>query len=80
MSRKSSRGPRWQRLKRRLLDQRGWRCEKCKLPGPLELHHVVAVEAGGTDEESNLVIRCPSCHLDEHVDPARLAWRRWIAR
>jgi 5-methylcytosine-specific restriction endonuclease McrA len=32
------------------------------LDGKLEVHHVVEVEDGGTDDEDNLVAACKPCH------------------
>ena len=32
------------------------------------LHHVLPVEKGGTDDPTNLVVVCPSCHKRRHLD------------
>lgn len=49
------------------------RCELClrarfELPPPaqLETHHVIQVEAGGTDEPGNLRVYCTPCHRLVH--------------
>ena len=73
----------YQRMRRRILDARGWRCEACGVAGRLELHHVTAVEDGGTDDPGNLRILCRPCHFDEHgrgPGPDRRGWRAEIAR
>ena len=76
MSRASSRGRRWRRIRRRVLDRDGWRCRSCGKAGRLEVHHVVPVEQGGTDAPINLQVLCVSCHLSTHSrpDPQRDAW------
>ena len=74
-------------MRRRVLDEAGWRCAKCGRAGPLELHHVTAVEDGGTDHPDNLIPLCAGCHLAAHnrkpgggLAAARRAWRAEIAR
>ena len=52
----------YRRLRRRILDERGWRCEDCGRAGRLELHHVIAVEDGGDDSPDNLKVLCRPCH------------------
>jgi len=32
-----------------------------------ETHHIVYRSAGGSDDESNLVLLCAQCHADEHA-------------
>lgn len=47
-------------------------CERCYAQGrmtPLdEVHHIVPVREGGTDEESNLMSLCRSCHNLIHAE------------
>jgi len=38
------------------------RCELCQVSGPLELHHIVPIVAGGRDVHRNWIAICPSCH------------------
>lgn len=55
-----------QTLKKRLIDERGERCEYCKLTIwndfriPLELHHVDGDRSN--NDLNNLIILCPNCH------------------
>ena len=54
---------------RRHVFQRDAGC--CQTPGcrstlGLEIHHIVAREAGGTHDPSNLTLRCDSCHRAHH--------------
>ena len=70
-------------LRRRILDERGWRCEDCGRAGRLELHHVVSVEDGGDDSPDNLRALCRPCHFatdGRRPGPDRRAWRAEIAR
>lgn len=47
-------------------------CERCFAQGrmtPLdEVHHIVPVREGGTNEESNLMSLCRSCHNQIHAE------------
>jgi len=77
-------------MRGRLLKSRGPFCEICGYPrnlklnikgniGPcLDLHHIVAVQDGGTFDEENLIILCEKCHAESHgkikknyIDPYR---------
>ena len=52
------------RRKQQLLTQRGIQCEACgfSCECALEVHHIVRVSAGGTDDGENLVLLCANCH------------------
>jgi 5-methylcytosine-specific restriction protein A len=50
-------------------------CEKCIKPAPfirkdgspyLEVHHLVKLSDGGTDDLSNTIALCPNCHREMH--------------
>jgi len=67
MSKQSSRGKRWQALRKAVLDRDGWTCTACGAwlaedhPDPhhdATVDHVIAKAAGGRDELSNLVAMC----------------------
>ena len=73
----------YQRMRRRILNARGWRCEDCGRAGRLELHHVIAVEDGGDDSPDNLRALCRPCHFatdGRRPGPDRREWRAEIAR
>lgn len=77
---------RWSRFRRRLLDERGWRCEACGRAGRLELHHVEGVQDGGAVfDPSNVRILCRTCHANVHrgekpaKTPGRDEWRAFAA-
>lgn len=54
----------WDRLRRDALNAAGYRCERCKRPGRLEVHH----KEKETDVPESLEVLCIECHLLEHGD------------
>jgi hypothetical protein len=46
----------------RLMRQRGARCERCRRPPPLELHHLDGNPAN--DADHNLILLCSTCHIE----------------
>lgn len=58
-------GGRWQRWRALFLRAHPL-CAECQRAGRVrpatDVHHVVAKRAGGSDEESNLMALCHSCH------------------
>lgn len=63
-----------------VLDRARHRCERCKAPRPLQLHHRKLRSAGGDDEASNLAAVCAQCHDHIHRNPAESAREGWIIR
>ena len=64
--------------RRKLIQARGARCERCGIPGTerqLEVHHRLGVFRGGDDSEQNLEVLCFACH--HHVQPCAAACGRW---
>lgn len=66
-SKRTLRGRRLQRIRQRIFEQAGYRCAGCKRITPdLELDHIIPLEQGGKDEESNYQPLCAdgreSCH------------------
>ena len=60
--------PRWQRVRREVLERAGWRCEGCgKLAGRFEIHHATPIHKGGAAfDPGNLEALCLGCHADRH--------------
>lgn len=55
------------RVKRRLLQERGHRCQHCgRHVKRLHAHHIMHIAHGGTNDPSNLVLLCRDCHSFEH--------------
>jgi len=50
-----------------LLTNTGRRCCICGQLHHVQLHHIVAVEKGGTDEIDNAIPLCPNCHNEVHT-------------
>jgi hypothetical protein len=45
-----------------VLRRDGYRCRQCGDGGPLDVHHLVPRAAGGSNDPSNLIALCPTCH------------------
>lgn len=55
-------GPSWSQIRGR---HRGERCRKCgEVDTKLDLHHIVPLMSGGTNEPWNLMTLCESCHIE----------------
>jgi len=67
------------RLKTILSESRGGCCEKCNNDNYsiLQVHHIVERCNGGTDEESNLLLLCPNCHMTEHLGYSKWKESGW---
>ena len=84
MSRHSSRGTRWERIRAHVLERDGYRCRKCRGAfgaSGLEVHHRIPKRYGGTDEGRNLVTLCAGCHIqaDKRIkNPARAEWEAYL--
>lgn len=49
-------------VRRRLIQERGEKCEHCGRVGPVEMHHIIPVRVGGTLDDSNCILLCGRCH------------------
>ena len=68
---------RWERVRRRVLDQDGWRCRACGRAGRLEVDHVVPVADGGEVwNPANLQTLCRQCHIRKTIGENRERRRR----
>jgi len=55
------------RLKRKLIADRGHKCQECgRIPDRLDAHHVVKIRHGGANDGSNIILLCEACHYTEH--------------
>jgi 5-methylcytosine-specific restriction protein A len=58
-------GRAWKKIRARFLSKHPL-CEQCKKAGRLtpaeEVHHILPLADGGTNDESNLMALCKSCH------------------
>ena len=80
---------RWQRLRLRVFERDGYRCQApgCGKPGILQCDHIQPIAHGGDKwDESNLQAICRSCHLAKtriergvkEQSAAVLAWREFV--
>ena len=37
-------------------------CSSSRLTGQLDIHHIIPIEDGGTDDPENLILLCSNCH------------------
>lgn len=58
-------GPRWQAIRKRFLQDYP-RCAHCGAPSTVA-HHIVRKRDGGSDDYSNLLALCHSCHSRLHA-------------
>lgn len=60
-------GRTWKRIRDRYIAAHPL-CEECRKTGKLipaeEVHHIVPLSAGGTNDENNLMSLCTSCHSE----------------
>ena len=68
----------WGIIRLQAIERDLWRCQDCRKAGqgPLEVHHLISVYLGGSNELGNLVSLCHNCHLARHQGPAVTAWRK----
>jgi HNH endonuclease len=61
-------------LKKKLLKERGAKCEKCSYDNKniLQFHHKIERHKGGKNTSENLLIVCPNCHTTIHLGDSRL--------
>lgn len=64
-------GSAWRRIRERYVSKHPL-CERCLAEGKTvpveEVHHILPLERGGTNEEKNLMSLCRSCHNKIHIE------------
>jgi hypothetical protein len=55
----------WREIRERIFERDGNVCAYCGAPGATHIDHVVPVSAGGSYEDSNLVVACRACNLSK---------------
>jgi len=63
-----------QEVQWRIYRRAGFKCGFCGNERPLTIDHKIPVEAGGTDEESNLEACCRPCNKEK----ANMSWEAWV--
>ena len=61
------------RLRRKVLKRDSNMCTRCCSTVKLEVHHVVELAAGGTNDMTNLVTLCHACHMESHGKRSKFA-------
>lgn len=64
MSKHSSTGTKWQRVRARVLARDAHTCGYCG-QAATTVDHIIAKANGGTDDESNLISCCRSCNASK---------------
>ena len=63
-------GRSWKRVRNSYIKEHPF-CEECFKDGKMvlaeEVHHILPVSRGGTNEVSNLMALCQSCHTKMHI-------------
>ena len=62
-----------------VLNRDGYKCVRCARFGYMQVHHVKPLSEHGTNDLSNLVSMCRTCHLEFHqtrANPERHQWRQ----
>lgn len=62
----STRSTYWETLRRKILRRDEFKCKRCSARTELNVHHIIPVYLGGTDDTNNLVTLCRDCHKKEH--------------
>ncbi len=65
------------RQARRTMIQQRTKCHECE-DFATELHHIIAVEDGGTDDKANLLPLCKKCHEEYTSEQTTKRNKMWI--
>jgi 5-methylcytosine-specific restriction endonuclease McrA len=57
----------YRRLRLRVLERDGWRCQFCAATAGLEVHHIRYRSQLGNDSDGNLMTLCSGCHRTIHA-------------
>lgn len=58
----------WQENKRRIIQDRGYCCERCGSTEGIKLHHLNYDQELGSETDDDLMLLCDDCHNDAHKD------------
>lgn len=72
------RGDKWMKIRRDVLVDGGFTCVDCGLVSKSnQIDHEVPLEQGGSNDKSNLRIRCIACHAAKTADETRALFKKW---
>jgi 5-methylcytosine-specific restriction endonuclease McrA len=56
----------YRKLRIKVLERDGWRCQYCGSSDDLQVHHICFRSRLGDDRDENLITLCADCHSDIH--------------
>jgi len=56
----------YRKLRIKVLERDGWRCQSCGSSDCLQVHHICFRSRLGDDKDENLITLCADCHRDIH--------------
>lgn len=56
----------WDEIRMRALERAGYQCEECGATEKLQVHHIIPLSKGGSNDLSNLKVLCERCHALKH--------------
>lgn len=63
----SKKNDRWFEIKKKVLIRDDYRCSFCgKNSKPLQVHHIISLSEGGSNDLDNLILLCLKCHEKQH--------------
>lgn len=65
-------------LKLKIRKKSHYSCCLCRIPGVLEIHHIVPQAEGGSDTEDNAAPLCPTCHEIYGANPEKRKFIREV--
>jgi len=57
----------YDKLRNKILERDGWRCQVCGSLSELEVHHMQRRSRQGDDSSENLITLCSDCHQAIHA-------------
>ena len=57
----------WQVLREYVLERDNYKCSKCGSDNQLQMHHIVPLMLGGSNETENIITLCSKCHGNIHA-------------
>lgn len=56
----------WQVISEEIKKRDNYKCVRCPSTKRLEVHHIVPLSRGGTNNKRNLITLCEKCHQKRH--------------
>lgn len=63
----SKKNDRWSEIRNRILIKYDYKCSICRGNSkPLQVHHIISLSEGGSNDLDNLTLLCVKCHEEQH--------------